>query len=304
MKIDRLNWSLIYVYLVIVEEKSISLAALRLNITQSAVSQSLKRLEESLEVKLIERSNKQFTLTKHGEYLHKVAIDIYSKLVKVEQRLEAGNNYAQDVLNVMMVTGIASESFDRLLTYFHHNYPNIQLKITAMSNAEIIRKLTANQPGIALTLDPKGHEDVESVFYFPQRYSFYCGQCHPLFHKDEIFKSDVISQDYVIFESEQLGAALSPIAIFRDMEHFSGKVSAVANNLYELRRLIIAGYGIGCLPDNAAEKEVQNGRLRKLPPYQGVADIPIYFSWAKKRKLKAIEHAFIDAASMVLEPLA
>ena len=66
MKIDRLNWSLIYVYLVIVEEKSISLAALRLNITQSAVSQSLKRLEESLEVKLIERSNKQFTLKAWG----------------------------------------------------------------------------------------------------------------------------------------------------------------------------------------------------------------------------------------------
>lgn len=303
MKIDRLNWSLLYTYLIIVEEKSLSLAALKLNVTQSAVSQSLRRLEESLEVKLIERSNKQFYLTKHGEYLHKVAIDIYSKLVKVEQRLEAGNNYSQDVLNIMMVTGVVSEPFDRLLTYFHQHYPNVQLKVTAMSNAEIIKKLSTNHPSVALTLDPKGHEDIESVFYFPQRYSFYCGKSHALFNKTEIMKSDVISQDYVIFESEQLGAALSPIAIFRDMEHFSGKVAAIANNLYELRRLIMAGYGIGCLPDNAAEKEVSEGRLRKLPPYQGVADIPVYFSWAKKRKLRAIEHAFIDAASIVLEPL-
>lgn len=302
MKIDRLNWSLLYTYLVIVEEKSLSLAALKLNITQSAVSQSLKRLEESLEVKLIERNNKQFYLTKHGEYLHKVATDIYSKLVKVEQRLEAGNNYSQDVLNIMMVTGIVAEPFDRMITYFHKNYPNVQLKVTAMSNAEILKKLSTNIAAIALTLDPKGHEDIESVFYFPQRYSFYCGHEHPLFHKEEITKSDVISQDYVIFDSEQLGSALSPIAIFRDMEHFSGKVSAIANNLYELRRLIMAGYGIGCLPDNAAEKEVAEGKLRKLPPYQGVADIPVYFSWAKKRKLKAIEHAFIDAASIVLRP--
>ena len=42
---DKMNWALLHTFLVIVEEKSLSRAALRLHITQSAVSQSLKKLE-------------------------------------------------------------------------------------------------------------------------------------------------------------------------------------------------------------------------------------------------------------------
>ena len=49
---DRLDWNLLRTYLAIGQEGSISRAAARLFITQSAVSQSLKRLEEQLECAL------------------------------------------------------------------------------------------------------------------------------------------------------------------------------------------------------------------------------------------------------------
>lgn len=302
MKIEKMNWMLLHTYLVIVEEKSISNAALKLNITQSAVSQNLKKLEEHLEVKLIERSNKSFILTEIGEALYKTSTDIYSKLIKFEQKLTATSTTIKDTLNIMSVTGLISPDFDNLLTYFHKHYPNINLNITSASHADIVKKIANNQPAIGITLDPKGAEDIERLFYLPQRYSLYCGQSHPLFNKQTITKSDVIAQDYVAFDSEQLGAALSPIAIFRDMEHFTGKQVAMTNNLQELQRLIITGYGVGCLPDNAAKDALNKSLIRKLPPYQGVADVPVYLIWHKKRTLKASEHAFIDAASIVIAP--
>lgn len=302
MKIERLNWTLLHTYLIIIEEKSISNAAIRLNITQSAVSQNLKKLEEQLEVKLIERSNKSFVLTEIGETLYKTAIDVYSKLIKFEQKLTATTNTIKDTLNIMTISGLVSEDFDNLLTYFHKHYPNIHLNITTSTHAEIVKKIANNHPSIGITLEPKGSQEIEKLFYLPQRYSLYCGKSHPLFHKRVIGKSDVIAQDYVAFDSEQLGAALSPIAIFRDMEHFTGKQIAITNNLQELQRLIVTGYGIGCLPDNAAKSALNQSLLRKLPPYQGVADVPVYLIWNKNRSLRASEHAFIDAASVSILP--
>lgn len=52
---DRLDWNLLRTYLVIGQEGSMSRAAARLHITQSAVSQALKRLEEQLDCVLIVR---------------------------------------------------------------------------------------------------------------------------------------------------------------------------------------------------------------------------------------------------------
>ena len=302
MKIEKLNWTLLHTYLVIVEEQSISNAALKLNITQSAVSQNLKKLEEQLEVKLIERSNKSFVLTEIGESLYKTATDVYSKLVKFEQKLTATSNTIKDTLHIMSVSGLVSDDFDNLLTYFHKHYPNIDLNITTATHAEVVKKIANNQPAIGITLEPKGTDGIEKLFYLPQRYSLYCGKSHPLFNKQIINKSDVIAQDYVAFDSEQLGAALSPIAIFRDMEHFTGKQVAITNNLQELQRLIVTGYGIGCLPDNAAKSALDRSLLRKLPPYQGVADVPVHLIWNKNRTLRASEHAFLDAASVSISP--
>lgn len=63
---DRLDWNLLRTYLVIGQEGSMSRAAARLHITQSAVSQALKRLEEQLDCVLIARSGRRFELTETG----------------------------------------------------------------------------------------------------------------------------------------------------------------------------------------------------------------------------------------------
>ncbi|PWD86110.1 LysR family transcriptional regulator [Ignatzschineria cameli] len=302
MKIDKLNWTLLHTYIAIVEEQSISNAAIRLNITQSAISQNLKKLEEQLEVKLIYRSNKTFYLSEMGERLYKTASEIYSKLLKFEQTIEQSKNSIQETLSLMVVSGLVSEDFDNLLTYYHQHFPNVHLSMTTSTHADIVKKIANNHPAIGITLEPKGYEEISKLFYLPQRYSLYCGQSHPLFNKPTITQQDVSVQDYVAFDSEQLGAALSPIAIFRDIEHFTGKQVAITNNLQELQRLIITGYGIGCLPDNAAKNSLNNALLRKLPPYQGVANVPVYIIWNQNRELKNCEHAFIDATSLALVP--
>ena len=65
---DRLDWNLLRTFLVIVQERSISGAAAKLHLTQSAVSQALKRLEEQLDRRLIERHNHCLLYTSHAAH--------------------------------------------------------------------------------------------------------------------------------------------------------------------------------------------------------------------------------------------
>ena len=57
---DTLDWNLLRTFIVIVQEESVSRAAARLYLSQPAVSLSLKRLEERLGQRLIERDSHVF----------------------------------------------------------------------------------------------------------------------------------------------------------------------------------------------------------------------------------------------------
>ena len=64
---DRLDWNLLRTFLVIMQERSVSRAAARLHVTQPAISQALKRLEETLGRSLIRRRGPHFEPTHAGE---------------------------------------------------------------------------------------------------------------------------------------------------------------------------------------------------------------------------------------------
>ena len=61
----------------------------------------------------------------------------------------------------------------------------------------------------------------------------------------------------------------------------------------EIVRLLVAGYGIGCLPQHSAKLEVEKGRLRKLPPEDDICDIELYLLW-KKKALTLPAQAFVE----------
>jgi DNA-binding transcriptional LysR family regulator len=68
-----------------------------------------------------------------------------------------------------------------------------------------------------------------------------------------------------------------------------------SSSRWEVRRLIVAGFGIGCLPEHVAQDDVDQGRLQRLPPESGVADVDMHLLWTADRKFSAAEAAFLEA---------
>ena len=83
--LDKCNWSLLRIFRVIVQEGSLNKAAVKLFLTQSAISQSLKRLEEQIGDTLIIRTGGKFYLTATGEI--EASMMIYSELLDYEERV-------------------------------------------------------------------------------------------------------------------------------------------------------------------------------------------------------------------------
>lgn len=290
---DKTNWALLHTFLVIAEEGSLSKAALRLHITQSAVSQSLKKLEAQLNEHLIDRSSKTFMLTVSGEKCYQAAQAMYQNMALLESQLKQQSQEYSGHLQVQVVSRIHHDAYTQFLQQFKQQNPRVTFDVQVLSSAEILRNLSQKMPVIGIALCHHAPEALEQKLLFNQRYGLYCGFHHPLFQADKIDVEHIRKQDFISFRSEQIGHVLSPLAVFKDTHGFTGKITTTTNNLDEVVRFLYAGFGIGCLPMQLGSAAHMQTSLKLLPPYEGVADIPVYLMWHQDRQLSQLEQHFI-----------
>ncbi|RRV10248.1 LysR family transcriptional regulator [Pseudomonas sp. v388] len=291
---DRLDWNLLRTFRVIGQELSISRAAARLHVTQPAISQALRRLEEQLGCQLIARRGPRFDLTEAGEQIFAIAGEMYGQVSQLGSALQQPGDEVIGKVRLLMISRIFSDRFDEFLADFHRRHPRVDLEIDVMRSSDIVSALLEKTATLGLSLNRRPQPRLEQRLFLRQRYAFYCGRHHSLFGRSNLSDTDLQSENFVSFTSDQIGGMLSPLTIFRDQQGFSGRIVASSPSLEEVRRLVIAGFGLGCLPEHVVADDVANGLLWRLPPDDGIADVDIHLLWNREQKLSRAERVFIE----------
>ncbi|MGI4837829.1 MAG: LysR family transcriptional regulator [Janthinobacterium lividum] len=298
---DRLDWNLLRAFLVIGQEKSISRAAARLFLTQSAVSQSLKRLEEQLECKLILRRGPRFDVSPAGEEVLRIAEEIYGNVARLSATLKNPEDDVVGKVRILTISRVQSALYDDFLVQFHRDHPRVELEVEVMRSSDIQSALSQRTATVGLGLCRFPQTKLERVRLLRQRYAFFCGKRHRLFGQRKLPLEALQSENFVSFTSDQVGGNLSPLTMFRDQQGFTGKIVASSSSFEEIRRLIIAGYGVGCLPEHLVDIDLHNGLIWRLPPAEGVVDVDVFLMWNREQRMSRAETVFLEAFQQVIE---
>ncbi|MED5610751.1 LysR family transcriptional regulator [Pseudomonas sp. JH-2] len=290
---DRLDWNLLRTWLVIGQERSISRAAARLHLTQPAVSQALRRLEEQLGAALVQRRGPRFEVTALGEEILRIAGDINGNVSRLAAALEQPADQVVGKVRLLSISRIQSDFYDGFLADFHRAHPGVELDIEVMRSADVLSALQQKTATLGLALCRQPSPRLEQRAFLRQRYVFLCGRHHPFFGRRDLRLADLQGENYVTFTSDQIGEVLSPLTIFRDQQGFTGKLVASSPSLEEVRRLVHCGFGIGCLPRHIVADDLAQGRLWALPPEDGVADVDIHLLWNREQKHTQAERCFL-----------
>ncbi|SDI92948.1 transcriptional regulator, LysR family [Pseudomonas delhiensis] len=290
---DRLDWNLLRTWLVIGQERSISRAAARLHLTQPAVSQALRRLEEQLGAALVQRRGPRFEVTALGEEILRIAGDINGNVSRLAAALEQPADQVVGKVRLLSISRIQSDFYDGFLADFHRAHPGVELDIEVMRSADVLSALQQKTATLGLALCRQPSPRLEQRAFLRQRYVFLCGRHHPFFGRRDLRLADLQGENYVTFTSDQIGEVLSPLTIFRDQQGFTGKLVASSPSLEEVRRLVHCGFGIGCLPRHIVADDLAQGRLWALPPEDGVANVDIHLLWNREQKHTQAERCFL-----------
>lgn len=176
------NLELYRVFCEVVKYQNISKAAENMSISQSAVTQSIQKLENMLGGKLFFRSKVGVELTKEGKNLYEYVKDSIEKMSNAEEIFSNYLNLEKGKIRIGGGNVLVSTLILPTLMEFIKKYPNIEIEIIQYSTKEAIQKLANGELDlIALTLseNTQKNSNVEIIHLKKEpRYCFFASKSY------------------------------------------------------------------------------------------------------------------------------
>jgi DNA-binding transcriptional LysR family regulator len=135
--------SMLQVLIALSHNENISKAAEELNVTQSAVSQALKNLENKVGFPIVTRQGKAVKLTDNGMRLAKVAKQYFKRIEETIEQIHLENHEIKGKLHVGSLYGLGKTWLSSTMLEFLGNYPQLEVRLS-MDFPETITKKFEN----------------------------------------------------------------------------------------------------------------------------------------------------------------
>lgn len=154
-------------------------AAEELHITQPALSNQIKQLEEELVTKLFERVGRGVKLSESGQHLLKSAGRILNEVEHIKGTIEELELGTAGALKIGVLQSINTLYLRQIVVMFDKVYPNVSLQISELPNNEIERQIAEGEIdlGIGFILDTP-NRDIQSELLFQERWKIVVAPQH------------------------------------------------------------------------------------------------------------------------------
>ena len=174
---NNINLNLYKVFYDVAKNGSFSKTAEFTYTTQSAVSKSIKKLEEQLGTQLFYRKPHGVELTENGKELLYYVEKSYGNIQIAERLLTETDNLDRGKLNIGLPSYISSFFFFDKIKNFYNKYPNIEITLMNGSRDYLLNLLYNHQIDFIIYSSPifqDINKDLELIKLYPIKYKFFC----------------------------------------------------------------------------------------------------------------------------------
>lgn len=215
----QFDWNLLHTFTVIVEERSITGAANRLLLRQPSVSNALKRLEDQIGARLIDRERGRFEVTEQGLALYHECREICGAIGRLSDVMSDSGNQLSGHLHLWLASHVVFPPLDDALFEFNREHPEVTYEINVATSAHVTSQVLSQQASFGICLVNEQHPRLEYRKLYREHFGFFCGPTHHLFGRENLTLADLRSEAFVSFSTDQLSDALAPVAVLRARRH-------------------------------------------------------------------------------------
>lgn len=229
-------------------------AAERLHLTQSTVSQQLRRLEDSLGCRLLDRSARQVRMTAEGEQLCSYARRILALHDEADDVLR--NRQSEGVLRLGVPEDFAAERLMPLLADFTEAQTSVRLEITSGLSPELLRQYREGQ--FDLLLSKQMNPGSDCLAAWPEPLCWVDSRSRPAWQREPL--ALVVFATGGLYRQEMIQTL--------EMQARNWRISYSSTSLAGVCAAVAAGLGISLLPRRVLQAEHQI--IEGLPVIEGM----------------------------------
>jgi DNA-binding transcriptional LysR family regulator len=243
------------------ETLSFSLAAERNFVTQSAVSQQVRGLEEKFKRKLLERvrGRREVRLTEAGEVFYQESKRVLDAYTQLEERLRNLTGKVSGTVRVSTVYSVGLHELPHAVRRFMALYPEAKIDLEYSRTTRIVRDVLSGAVDLGVVAYPEKKRGLEVVPLKGDRLVLICPPKHKLAKRKQVRASELNDLDFVLFERD-IPTRRATDKILRSHGVAVRRV-AEFDNIETIKRAVEVGLGCAILPRPSVIDEQRSGQL-------------------------------------------
>ena len=259
------NLSTYRIFFEVAKQGNISKAAESLYISQPAISKTIVRLEDNLNVKLFKRNSRGVSLTEEGEVLFRHVQEAIHHIEEAESALQKMKDYHIGHLDIGASTTLCRYILLPYLKKFMEEFPNIQINLKNQDSAKNIQVLEAQDIDIALVAIPKHlspnqkvilEQEVEDIFVASPKYIENLKALHG--NNFSLFQNATV----MLMDDKNVSRHYIDMYIRENQLDFKQVIAL--NTMDLLIDFAKIDMGISCVIRSFVEKDLENGSLVQI----------------------------------------
>lgn len=270
-------------FISVAENLSFTKAAENHYISQTAVTQQIKSLEDLLQVSLFKRTKRHVELTPVGKIFLEEARSIVNHISSSLLKVQEFNSGLLGTLHIGAVIGYEKSDLSKFLQTFSKAYPNISLDIRCDGMTEILNLIKNNLMDIAFVINPK-HQPIRDFNYKTIKYYSLVAvlpSIHHLSNNTSIDLQELKDENFIFVKetNDDYGQKTMIQNKYRDAG-FKPNITQRCNDLNTILSLISSNLGIAVLPSfTIIDRDLNNNDISVIPINGNETEIEVIAVW-------------------------
>lgn len=245
----------------LIDTQSFSQAAEMNFITQSAVSQQVRSLEEKFKRRLVERvrGRREVRLSIEGQTFYNEAQKVLEAYGQLLENVQGIQGTVTGTVRLATVYSIGLHELPPVVSRFMELYPAAKIDLEYSRTTRIVRDVLAGVIELGIVAYPEPRRGLSIIPLKGDRLVVICRPSHPFARRKKIKVTDLQDQKFVLFERD----IPTRRAIDKILKSHGVSVRRVAefDNIETIKRAVEVGFGIAIVPRPSVVDEQRSGQL-------------------------------------------
>ncbi len=254
-----MNIETIRIFCDVVHHQSFSRGAAANDVSQSAATQSVHRMERHFGVQLVDRNKRPFVLTPEGQACYEGFREVLEMYDAVETRVRSLRKEITGLVRVASIYSVGLHDMSRCMQDFMRRFPKAKVRLEYLRPNKVYDAVLDSEVDLGIISYPVPSSDLSVIPLRSERMVLVCHPKHHLAGRSAVTAEHLQDEDFVAFDRDLM--IRKEIDRYLRQRSVSIRVVMEFDNIETIKQAVEIGAGVSILPEPTVLRESEAGRL-------------------------------------------